>query len=884
MKSMLMISVCILTLCAAAVTFADGGDTSPCASYEDAFHWQAFVPGVSQYFEVSLGGGYLYAAARTHGVQVYDLQNPSLPVRVAEVPELGDVLAIHVLYSVCLAYGSGISVIDILDPASASLLLTLPATGSHAAVEYSDHLFLGTSDGLRIVDLTDRSAPEVLAADPLPEEILGLARRGDELIALTATRLVILGLADPAAPVQISDLAMATFFNSEMCVTDDRAFITTATDLVEIDVSDPATPQVTSELAYGGGLPGFESNLLVKGNRAFVKMEGIDPTIEVIDIGSPGQPQALGTVDADGWTTLIDYLPPYLYVDSGPGDFVVDAGGPGAPEIVTWTGVARPAYGGGACSDTHLYQGSDTGLFVFDLGQIPLVPPLGRADTPGIARGVAVTDDYAYVGDWADGVQVIDPDAQAIVGSLPIEGTVTSLVAADGYLYVGDMANGVVVADLAQPDTPVQVATVPLENGADVVAVAADRVLVASGAELVLLDRSDPTAPQILGTWTAPAAIRGVAGTGDRVVLTSGDEVVIVDAADPAAISPLGSVQLNRNGYELQIVDDLAYVVAGGVSIVDISDPAAPAILSRVATGSLCSTVAVHDGICYADGGDGGVRIIDVHNALQPELIGRGGINRLRADGNINDMRGIAVARGRIFVCDEFGLQMLPLECAEETGPIEVVVDLKPGDDDNAVNCGSHGVQPVAILTTAEFDALSVDHETVVFGPGLAHEAHMSKHGLKRHEEDVDLDGDLDLMFHFDTQEAQLDCSAERIELFGSTFDGREIHGSVTFHPVPTRRSPNLMQPKLSAAPNPFNPQTKIMFELPERGAVRLSVFDMAGRRVRTLISGAMRAAGANSVVWNGRDDTGRGVASGTYFYRLEVGSFGETRRIVLLK
>jgi len=84
--------------------------------------------------------------------------------------------------------------------------------------------------------------------------------------------------------------------------------------------------------------------------------------------------------------------------------------------------------------------------------------------------------------------------------------------------------------------------------------------------------------------------------------------------------------------------------------------------------------------------------------------------------------------------------------------------------------------------------------------------------------------------------------------------------------------------------PNPFNPQTTIAFELPKRESVTLQVFDMSGRLVRNLITAEPHTPGRHEVVWNGRDDSGRQVASGTYFYRLEAGSYSETKRMVLIK
>jgi hypothetical protein len=84
--------------------------------------------------------------------------------------------------------------------------------------------------------------------------------------------------------------------------------------------------------------------------------------------------------------------------------------------------------------------------------------------------------------------------------------------------------------------------------------------------------------------------------------------------------------------------------------------------------------------------------------------------------------------------------------------------------------------------------------------------------------------------------------------------------------------------------PNPFNPETRIDYELPKATRVRLEVFDVSGRLVATLESGS-RPAGRSYVTWNGRDSRGQAVASGVYAYRLTVeDGRALTRKMVLLK
>jgi flagellar hook assembly protein FlgD len=84
--------------------------------------------------------------------------------------------------------------------------------------------------------------------------------------------------------------------------------------------------------------------------------------------------------------------------------------------------------------------------------------------------------------------------------------------------------------------------------------------------------------------------------------------------------------------------------------------------------------------------------------------------------------------------------------------------------------------------------------------------------------------------------------------------------------------------------PNPFNPMTTIYFEMPEAANVRLQVYDISGRLVRSLIGGESMGAGRQEVIWNGKDDAGMQVSAGVYFYHLSAGQFNQTKRMTLVK
>jgi hypothetical protein len=83
--------------------------------------------------------------------------------------------------------------------------------------------------------------------------------------------------------------------------------------------------------------------------------------------------------------------------------------------------------------------------------------------------------------------------------------------------------------------------------------------------------------------------------------------------------------------------------------------------------------------------------------------------------------------------------------------------------------------------------------------------------------------------------------------------------------------------------PNPFNPTTTINYQLPKAVSVQITVYNMLGQRVRTLVN-TDQEAGYYNVVWNSTNDVGIQLASGVYFYSIKAGNFHQTRKLLLLK
>jgi len=113
--------------------------------------------------------------------------------------------------------------------------------------------------------------------------------------------------------------------------------------------------------------------------------------------------------------------------------------------------------------------------------------------------------------------------------------------------------------------------------------------------------------------------------------------------------------------------------------------------------------------------------------------------------------------------------------------------------------------------------------------------------------------------------------------LIGAQEEGCAISTGV----AASRPVPSLLA--MSSHPNPFNPQTTITYSLPGSGPVRMSIYDVSGRRIRSLVDDPNRE-GPHVVRWDGRDGRGVAVTSGVYFARLAFGNQVRSHKLVLLK
>lgn len=122
----------------------------------------------------------------------------------------------------------------------------------------------------------------------------------------------------------------------------------------------------------------------------------------------------------------------------------------------------------------------------------------------------------------------------------------------------------------------------------------------------------------------------------------------------------------------------------------------------------------------------------------------------------------------------------------------------------------------------------------------------------------------------------------------GPGWQGDEIAGTLGVDRIEAAAASGVGDPpaptaaRLLAAPNPFTGSTLIQFTLDRSGPLRVDVFDLSGRRVRTLRNSAVAGAGRHSVAWDGRNDQGVRLPAGSYFIRLRGSGVDGSRKVLL--
>lgn len=829
--------------------------------------------------DVFVAGNYAFLANDfLNGLRIVDITDPTTPVPVSQVLSGGNANGVHVHGGIAYVAdaGQGLLLIDVRDPSTPLPLGSASTPGSARAVVADGHYAYVADDaaGLSVFDISDKSTPVYLTSVDTPGVALAIASAGEHVL-----------IADNAAGVHVVDVAAS--------------------------MSVPA---------FGGGtsLPGILTSISVEGDYAYT---GTPTGLRILDVHHALDMTEVSFRETAGPVGVVDLEGSLAYVGTTTGRRleVLDVSDPSAPAGVgsyLLADILRDVHVDG---DVAYVAASFQGLRILDVSNPATITEIGVADC-SFASTVDVAGDRAYTGagDVLCVTDVTDPAAPEALGTFEAPSFIND-VAALGQHVLLVLGTELCVVDVADPSQPFLVATAPIPYQGQRISVSGSRAYVAArGSGWVAFDIADPTNPVQVTGFGAVERTADIDVQSDLVFFVdeqSGginamkvfDRAIDVENSFAQSLtigSPttaITAVLLDVNllgAFTFEVTADGGaswQVVSPGI-LTDIDVPGTDlrwrcnANPSGMVDVPSCSDVTLS--WLPAEPADlvdwNAATTWDPSNApFDTATISSGGqLFRNFAGTGIDALvTGAGNSHGspRLLAGDGTGVHLEDDQASADpsltitflsgraTLVLEETQNLQLDERQTISVPDSHGMFPRQ-LTNNGGALMSVDGSPV---PGLGTYVSTGSTTVLEEAEagagtgfDVTLCAVSGFTWAFESGLPAGSASVLRIRIPLASV-------GVAVEPAPPAGA------LLANSPNPFNPATSIRYRVPVAGHVQLSIFDVRGALVRTLVAG-YRPAGPATVAWDGRLARGTPAASGVYVYRLRAPGVAETRTMVL--
>ncbi|MFO1458325.1 MAG: hypothetical protein U1G08_02880 [Verrucomicrobiota bacterium] len=612
-----------------------------------------------------------YVADGLEGLQIMDVHNPEVPVRLGRLKLAGDTRDLHVqgnlVYAACAA--AGLQVVDVSHPELPALVGGIPTGGMAVAVTVvgSTAYVADANAGLVLVDVSTPASPVVLAKLSLPGEASGL-HVVDSLayVACGFGGLSVVDVRDPKAPVRVGLLPADGFLKS-VHVVGSLAYVAAGQKgLWVVDVSQPDRP------IFRGATPpqfGRAYGVTVTGNIALVS--DLLLGVLAVDVSRPEEPFPLGSAPTLAESYALQVVDGRLFIAEGLAGLRILDLRIGLPQALVWQAPPEGPlaldvpYPLSVSSDSllpvdvvvdrgpaRIEQGvltiTNLGTVVLragnpgDVGRLPVkefrvynqqeivLTTLGTFPTAETVLGVDVVGTTAYLASGSIGLEVVDisnPSAPVRLGVYNTTGNAWKVRVVGTTAYVADGGAGLQVLDVSDPAAIRRLSGVNTSGSAlGLEVVGSVLYLTDQQGGLSLFDVSDPTALRRLAVVPFPEPVLGVSVSGTLAYVTLGTGVAVVDALNPAAPVVLASLQLSGYPRGIFAAGDRVYVViaSGGIAVLDVSHPASPRVIGQGPAASApasATSVAVEEGLAYVGTGIAGMLVQDVQDPANPRPV-----------------------------------------------------------------------------------------------------------------------------------------------------------------------------------------------------------------------------------------------------------------------
>ncbi|MBU8870218.1 MAG: T9SS type A sorting domain-containing protein [Gemmatimonadales bacterium] len=768
------------------------------------------------------------------------IEPPGRPYQIALAGELAYVPS-----------GGGCHVIDLSTPSYPVLLHTFLSDGLPSSVLPSgDLLYLieagsGLLAQVQTFDVSDPTDPIALNSVSIPGYGGKMLQKGDLLYVGNSYGLHFLDLEDPKQPVLLNSLAL----NANHIVFFDDLLLCGGTQLNVIDGQDPLAPVVIAELSMPSGITG----LSVSDQTVFVSL--YTDGLQVVDLSSPEHPEMVSSLDPWGAYHFCSTLSGETLFLDGLEMNVIDVADPLQPRIIGTVGFQGRTY---TVKGNMLLAADAEGINLYDITN-PEPPSLAAfVETEEWGRDVAVEGDFAYLACDSDGLLVFQlggpGDIPVQVGKTAETFFGTAIVIKDGLAYVADRVWGLRIFATEPTSRPPQLGylTFALTSISDI-DLWGDRVVLAHAEGAIVVDVSNPAAPVELARTDGSFYGRGVSVRNDLAYVGAGfDGLYVLDLTAPSLMPPAGWIDTPGYALRTAFYGDYGYLAdrAEQVQVLDLSDPVSPQIVGRTLGFGGVYDVSVAGGRLYSSAGAEGLVIHGLANPARPKLAG--------AVNTPHGLGGAQIAGDRVVMADR-GLAVDWVLCSDAVANYLTVFEAR------------HDIESASVQLNWQVHHLD-SHSNFRVSALLGNQTREVPHEATG----------------FLTFEALHDVSA----FGGKLGTNREIvytlqqgtHGTDwwTLDEIALELPPLVTRP-LAVHPNPFNPQAVITYSLPHAQHVIMTIHDLSGRKIASVVDGP-QAAGNQSITWAGRDDSGFALASGAYFARLVTSDGIQVKKMLILK
>lgn len=607
------------------------------------------VAGLGSASKIVTYGSYAYVATNAPALAVVDISSLTNPVLVRTITVSHDItsLTVHGTRLYLTRGAGGISVFDLATPANPPLLYggSTPQAVLSLDVSGNRMYYVDDTQILTAIDITDILHPSYLAQMTLSSKGLDVKLDGRYTFVVSEEgKFDVLHFAWPGVNVlgscQIPGYSgpPGEFIPATMRVSGDHVLVAERQNgLTVVDISNETSPVVVDGIPLAGTPVAVDSN-----TRYFFAACGaagvvvIDARQYLTELRSRADFNTLGTARG------VKARNSRLFVADGLwGLRILDFSDPGAPKNVggltgigeTWAVDYVDHFAYVACRDQ--------GVALANIAN-PASPQLVRQiSTSGVVSDVLVHGTYLLVAEGAEGVRVFDitdPSNPAPLGFLNTAGTAVGLAALGNSVYVADYDGGITVVDITDPRHPIQAGVFgPGGNVWDVRAANGYLYAVAEDAGLYVIDSSDPAAMSVVGQCVLPGDATGVEPyraafsldvSTDFAFIADGDGgLKVLEIWNPAHPRVVDSAAFSSPCWGVHL--DGKYVFAGatqsGVHVFDCQPYSSrlSAVGQTDAPGwGTTRAVRIRGDYLYQSDGGSGLRIIDIHNPENPQIVG----------------------------------------------------------------------------------------------------------------------------------------------------------------------------------------------------------------------------------------------------------------------